>query len=171
LLLSYRNLCIWIRESRWLEIDVELDLSVLGIAHESGVAVLQKGKKVGIAGPHAHRHAADFNGEAETFDFGDGLGQWTARISNFLHWLQLDQPVNPDHEPGHELETANHGSHGTCKCSQLLGRPDGLPASPDQRDFAQEFGLVQRAVFPAHGIAARDDPQVSVLATNRPMCE
>ena len=85
LLLGYRNLRIRIRESRWLEIDVELDLSVLGIAHESGVAVLQKGKKVGIAGPHAHRHAADFNGEAETFDFGDGLGQWTARISNCLH--------------------------------------------------------------------------------------
>ena len=56
------------------EVHVEVDLGILrcglGWSNKPGIAVLQHGEENRVRGMHAHGHAADFNDEAETFDFG-----------------------------------------------------------------------------------------------------
>ena len=67
-LLRDSHIGVGIASLRARQVDVELDFSTIRGSYESGIAVLQHGKKAGVAGIHADGHAPDFDDEAELLD-------------------------------------------------------------------------------------------------------
>ena len=67
------------------QVNVEFDLRAAAMRSQNPHSGLAAFEEVRIRRMHAHRHAPDFNDEAETLDFGGELRQGATRFLGSLN--------------------------------------------------------------------------------------